>query len=72
MPHAIIKMYPGRSPDIKARLAEEIVKAIKSVLGSKDAAISVGIEDVAPEDWEANVAGPDIAAKPETIFKRPG
>ena len=37
-----------------------------------ESAVSVSIEDVADEDWAEKVFRPDIAAKPETLYKKPG
>lgn len=72
MPHVIVKMYAGRSTNDKKRLAEEITKTVKNVLNYGDDAISVGIEDVQPADWAEKVYRPDILAKPENIYKKPG
>ena len=55
MPHVIVKMYAGRSEKEKARLAEEMTKAVSSVLKYGDDAISVSIEDVEPKDWADKV-----------------
>jgi 4-oxalocrotonate tautomerase len=72
MPHAVIKMYPGRNQDQKQALARAISDAIIATLGSKPESVSVSIEDVAPEAWGDTVYGPEIADKPETIFIKPG
>jgi 4-oxalocrotonate tautomerase len=72
MPHVIVKMYPGRTEQQKQELAAELTKTVIRVLNSKETSISVGIEDVTPEEWAANVHAPDIAAKPTTIFKHSG
>lgn len=72
MPHVIVKLYPGRSKEQKEALAQEITRTVMSVLGSKQESISVGIEDVASEDWAELVSKPDVLAKPETIYKQPG
>ena len=72
MQHVIVKMYSGRSTSDKKRLAEEITKVVKNVLNYGDEAISVGIEDVEPADWAEKVYRPDIIAKSENIYKKPG
>lgn len=72
MPHIIVKLYAGRSAQDKARLADEMTKAVKQALNSDDKSISVAIEDVAKEDWEEKVYKPDILDKPETLYKKPG
>ncbi|NVN12877.1 tautomerase family protein [Nguyenibacter vanlangensis] len=72
MPHVIVKLYAGKSEEQKARLAEEITRAVMAAVGSKEAAVSVGIEDVAPADWVETVYKPDILGKPGTLYKKPG
>lgn len=72
MPHIVVKMYPGRTDADKARLAEALSKAMIDTLGTSEKAISVGIEDVTPENWGAQVYRPEIAGKLDTIFKAPG
>lgn len=34
--------------------------------------MSVGIEDVEPSEWTDQVYKPDIIAKAQTIYKKPG
>jgi 4-oxalocrotonate tautomerase len=72
MPHVNVKMYPGRSQAQKQSLSEEMVAAIKRVLGSADHSISVVIEDVSPEAWGETVITPEIDGKPDKVFKKPG
>ncbi|MES2028247.1 MAG: tautomerase family protein [Pseudomonadota bacterium] len=72
MPHISVKLYPGRSDEQKQMLADEITKTLMSVLGSKREAISVGIEDIAKDDWAELVEKAEIIAKPEAIYKRSG
>ena len=72
MPHVIVKMYAGQAVSQKKALAEEITRAVSKTLGYGDEAISVSIEDVAPKDWAEKVYRPDIADKPEQLYKKPG
>lgn len=72
MPHVIVKLYAGRSDKQKAELAEAITKSVMTVLNHGEDAISVGIEDIRPDDWVEKVFKPDILGKPGTIFKKPG
>jgi 4-oxalocrotonate tautomerase len=72
MPHVIVKLYAGRSQKDKARLAAEITKAVMSTLKAGEESVSVGIEDVEPEDWAEKVYKPDILGEPDTIYKKPG
>jgi 4-oxalocrotonate tautomerase len=72
MPHVIVKLYSGKSEKQKARLAEEITKALTTVLKYDEESVSVGMEDVEPKDWAKNVYRPDILGKAATIYKKPG
>jgi 4-oxalocrotonate tautomerase len=72
MPHVIVKLWPGKSEEQKARLAGEITKAVMRTLNYGEASVSVALEEVAPQDWTEKVFGPDIRDKPQTIYKKPG
>jgi 4-oxalocrotonate tautomerase len=72
VPHVIVKLYPGRSEEQKAKLAEEITRALIEVANSSEKSISVGIEEVAPEDWTETVEKPDILGKWDRLYKKPG
>ncbi|CCD87141.1 conserved protein of unknown function [Bradyrhizobium sp. ORS 285] len=72
MPHVIVKLYPGRTEQQKQALAKALTEAVTRTLGSSEDSISVGIEDVAPNEWTAKVYGPDIIDKASTIYKKPG
>jgi 4-oxalocrotonate tautomerase len=65
-------MYAGRSEDDKARLAEAIGQALIQTLGSSERSISVTIEDIAADDWMVEVYEPEITAKADRVYKRPG
>ena len=72
MPHVIVKLWPGKSAQQKARLTEAIVNDVMSVLNSKEESISVAIEEVEPQDWAEKVYKPDIVNNSEKLFKKPG
>jgi 4-oxalocrotonate tautomerase len=72
MPHVIVKLLPGRSEQQKAKIAEEVTKVIIATANCAETSVSVGIEDVASDDWTETVYKPDIIGKPETIYKKPG
>jgi 4-oxalocrotonate tautomerase len=72
MPHVIVKMFPGRSDAQKVRIAEAITRAVMVEAKCSEDAVSVGIEDVAPGDWDEVVFKPDIEGKAGTLFKKPG
>jgi 4-oxalocrotonate tautomerase len=72
MPHVIVKLYSGRSEQQKAALAEALTSAVTRTLKLDVDSVSVGIEDVEPNDWAVKVYKADILGKPETIYKKPG
>jgi 4-oxalocrotonate tautomerase len=72
MPHVIVKLWPGKSDKQKARLADEITKAVMSTLNYGEESVSVAMEEIAPKDWTEKVYKPDILGKPEQIYKKPG
>jgi 4-oxalocrotonate tautomerase len=45
---------------------------VTSVLGSKDATISVAVEEFDPAEWKDKVFTPDITGKAGTLYKKPG
>lgn len=71
MPHVIVKLQAGRSEQQKARIAEEVTKAIVTGANVGADAISVSLEDIQPGDWVEKVYKPDIAGKIETLYKKP-
>jgi len=72
MPHVIVKMYPGRSEDQKARLAEAIVKDVKAIANVGDESVSVAIEEVKPGDWAEKVYRPAVLNGAGKLYKKPG
>jgi 4-oxalocrotonate tautomerase len=72
MPHVIVKLWPGKSEQQKARLSEAIVRDITGILGSSEDSVSVAIEDVKPEDWAEEVFKPDIERHWDRLYKKPG
>ncbi len=72
MPHIIVKLWPGKSDEQKARLTEAIVRDVTSILGSGEASVSVGFEEVASDDWIEQVFEPDILGKWDNLTKEPG
>ena len=72
MPHIIVKLWPGKSERQKHELAARITKAVMDTLHYGEESISVGFEEVGADQWMANVYEPDIRAKPDSIYKKPG
>jgi len=67
MPHVIVKLQAGRSERQKARIAEEVTKAVMAGADCAEQSVSVSIEDIEPEDWVEKVFKPDIMAKPDRL-----
>ena len=72
MPHVIVKLWPGKSEQQKARLAEEIVKDVMKVLNYAEESVSVAIEEIKPEDWAEKVYKPEILDNPKRLYNEPG
>ena len=72
MPHVIVKLYPGRSEQQKARLADEIVRDVVAIAKCEEKSVSVAFEEIKPEDWAEKVYKPDILDSQEKLYKQPG
>lgn len=72
MPHVVVKLWPGKSEQQKARLAEAITRDVTSVLDYGEESVSVGFEEVKARDWTEKVYKPDIKEKWDTLYKKPG
>jgi len=72
MPHVIVKLWPAKSEQQKARLAKAITKDVMNVLKLGEESVSVAIEEVKPEDRVEKVYKPDIQNKWEKLYKKPG
>lgn len=51
MPHIVVKLWPGRNEDIKAKLAKKIADAVVEELKVDIGDVSVAIEEVKRSDW---------------------
>jgi 4-oxalocrotonate tautomerase len=72
MPHVIVKLYPGRTDDVKIQLAEKIAEDVAEIADCGRKAISVAIEEVDPNDWAEKVYRPNIIDKNDRIVIKPG
>ncbi len=72
MPHISIKLYPGRSEEVKNQLAEQIVKDVMTIANCSEDSLSVTIEEVTPADWPEKVYRPDNLEKSAKLYKKPG
>jgi len=72
MPHVIVKLWPGKSEQQKAHLAEKIARDVTDVLNCGEESVSVAIEEIDSRDWAEQVYQPDIVDKQEKLYKKPG
>ena len=73
MPNVIVKLWPGQSKKQKSKLAEEITKAVMTVLNYGEGSVSVAMEEVGADEWMDKVYKPDILGSPtQIIYKKPG
>jgi len=72
MPHIIVKLWPGKSDRQKQLLADRITESVMEVLKYGEESVSVGFDEVAAQDWTAQVYEPDIQAKWDTLLRKPG
>jgi 4-oxalocrotonate tautomerase len=72
MPHVIVKLWPGKSEQLKNRLAEAITKDVTDVLHYGEESVSVAMEEVQSQDWAEKVYKPDIQSKWDRLYKKPG
>lgn len=56
MPHIDIKMFPGRSEEMKKAAAEKIIEAAAEALNAPKDVFSVAIVDIEKEAWNESVA----------------
>lgn len=67
MPYIAIKAYP-KDEETKKRLAEKINEVFLEVWGCPQEAISLSIEDVAPDRWEKQVVKAEIEPNTEKML----
>jgi 4-oxalocrotonate tautomerase len=72
MPHIIVKLATGRPLPLKQALSDRLAAVVTQVLDVPDASVSVAIEEVEPADWARSVYIPDIQAKSDRVYKKPG
>ena len=72
MPDVIVKLWPGKSEQQKARLAEAITKDFMEILHYGDESVSVAMEEIKSQDWLEKVYKPDVKNKWDKLYKKPG
>ena len=72
MPHIIIKLWPGKTKEQKALLADRIVKDAMEILGSSEKSLSIDFQEVKEDEWSEKVYRPEIQPKLAKLYKKPG
>jgi 4-oxalocrotonate tautomerase len=72
MPHVIVKLWPGKSEKQKQELADAITKDLCKVLNYGEDSVSVSVEEIPSSEWAEKVYQPDIVAKKNDLYKKPG
>lgn len=72
MPHIIVKLWPGKSEEQKKALTVSMIEAMKEIMAVEDRSISLAIEEIPKEKWMEEVYKPDIVARENQLYKRPG
>jgi 4-oxalocrotonate tautomerase len=72
MPHVTAKMWPGKSEDQKRKLAADITQAVTSALNCVEDSAPAGLEAVEASNWTEQVSKPDVLAKLDILYKKPG
>ncbi len=55
MPHIAIKMYPGRSEELKKEIAVKTRDFLAQEMGMEEKFFSVSVEDIEKEQWQEEV-----------------
>lgn len=56
MPHISVKLYPGRTEEMKKNLAEKIRDLLVNEMNMDAKYFSVSVEEIGKEDWQEKVA----------------
>ena len=67
MPYIAIKSFP-KDQATKEIVVEKIKEIFLEVWGCPQEAITISIEDVAPEDWDEKIVKPEIDPKMENMM----
>ena len=65
MPHISIKMYPGRTEEVKKELAEKVRDFMVQEMNMDAKYFSVAVEEVEKENWQEEVVD---KTKPEDLY----
>ena len=72
MPHVIIKMYTGRTPEQKRAAAKAAAGAVVDSLGVDPTGLTVDIQDFSKDEWQEKVVDKDIKPREQELIIRYG
>jgi 4-oxalocrotonate tautomerase len=72
MPYVIVKLWPGKSEQQKARLTEAITRDVIDMLHYGEESVSVAMEEISAQDRTEKVYKPEIVNKADSLYKKPG
>jgi len=72
MPLITVKMWTGRSEEMKKTAADAILQAAVEAMGAPATSFTIIMEDVPKEDWEEQVVKPEIEPKADLVYIREG
>lgn len=67
-----MKLWPGKSERQKQQLEDEITASVMKILHYGEESVSVAFEEINSNDWAAKVYQPEVKAKWNELYKRPG
>ncbi|MGG5370208.1 tautomerase family protein [Enterococcus sp. AZ196] len=64
MPHLSVRLYPGRSKEVKQEFADKLQAFVVKELGCEPNVVSVSFKEIEPEKWkdviDDEIAGEDV------------
>lgn len=67
MPYIAIKAYP-KDEETKKKLVEKVNEAFLEVWGCPQEAISISVEEIAPENWEEMIVKREVIPNEDKMF----
>ncbi|MDT2659395.1 tautomerase family protein [Enterococcus hulanensis] len=62
MPHLSVRMYPGRSKEVKQEFADKLQDFVVKELGCEASAVSVSFKEIDADKWK-DVIGDETAGE---------
>ncbi len=71
MPYIAVKAWP-KDEETKKRLADRLNQAVLDVVGCPPEAVTITMEEFAPEEWEEKVVKAEIEPRADKLMIRSG